>query len=54
MNIYHDIIDWLGGLPYEAASEDEMLQWGLRNGLQLKRIWCSNGKGACNYYLFQR
>lgn len=54
MNIYHDIIDWLGGLPYEAASEDEMLQWGIRNGLQLKRIWCSNGRGACNYYLFQR
>jgi len=54
MNTYHDLIDWLGGLPYEAASEDEFLQWGIANKLQLKRIWCSNGKGSCNYYLFQR
>lgn len=54
MNIYHDLVDWLGGLPYEAASEDEMLQWGIANKLQLKRIWCKNGKGSCNYYLFQR
>jgi SAM-dependent methyltransferase len=54
MNVYHDLIDWLGGLPYEAVSEDEMLQWGLKNGLQLKRIFCSNGKGSCNYYLFQK
>ncbi len=54
MNIYHDIVDWLGGLPYEAASEDEMLQWGIANKLQLKRIKCQSGKGSCNYYLFQK
>jgi 2-polyprenyl-3-methyl-5-hydroxy-6-metoxy-1,4-benzoquinol methylase len=54
MNGYHDLIDWLGGLPYEVANEDEMLQWGIKNGLQMKRIWCSNGKGSCNYYLFQK
>ncbi|HUQ65005.1 MAG TPA: class I SAM-dependent methyltransferase [Flavitalea sp.] len=54
MNIYHDLVDWLGGLPYEAASEDEMLQWGIRNNLKLKRILCKGNYGSCNYYLFQK
>lgn len=54
MNIYHDLVDWLGGLPYEAASEDEMLQWGLKNNLELKRILCKGNYGACNYYLFKK
>ncbi len=51
MNVYNDIVDWLGGLPYEIANEDEMLQFGLKNNLTLKRISC---KEACHYYLFQR
>ena len=54
MNIYHDLIDWLGGLPYEAANEDEMLKWGINNNLQLKRILCKGNYGSCNYYLFQK
>lgn len=54
MNIYNDLVDWLGGLPYEAASEDEMLQWGIRNNLTLKRILCKGNYGSCNYYLFQK
>ena len=24
MNVYHDILDWLVGLPYEVASPDEI------------------------------
>ncbi len=54
MNIYHDLVDWLGGLPYEAANEDEMLQWGLKNNLKLLRILCRGNYGSCNYYLFQK
>jgi 2-polyprenyl-6-hydroxyphenyl methylase/3-demethylubiquinone-9 3-methyltransferase len=51
MNVYRDIVDWLGGLPYEIANEDEMLQFGLNNGFSLKRIWC---KEACHYYVFEK
>lgn len=25
MNVYHDIVDWLGGLPYEVTSEEQLL-----------------------------
>lgn len=54
MNIYHDLVDWMGGLPYEAANEDEMLQWGLKNNLQLLRVLCRGNYGTCNYYLFRK
>jgi hypothetical protein len=27
MDVFHDIVDWLGGLPYEVASTDEVLSF---------------------------
>jgi hypothetical protein len=26
MNTYHDLVDWLGGLAYEVANDDEWSQ----------------------------
>jgi len=54
MNTYHDLVDWLGGLPYEAANEDEMIRWGNSNNLKLLRIICRGNFGVCNYYLFKK
>lgn len=51
MNVYHDIVDWLGGLPYEVAGEDEVLKFGRQHGLILERIKVK-GEGACNIYVF--
>jgi SAM-dependent methyltransferase len=51
MNVYHDIIDWLGGLPYEVASEDAVLRFARENDLVLERIKVKN-EGACSIYVF--
>ncbi|MGD9211472.1 MAG: class I SAM-dependent methyltransferase [Desulfobacteraceae bacterium] len=51
MNVYHDIVDWLGGLPYEVASENEVLGVCREKGLILERIKV-NGEGACSIYVF--
>lgn len=53
MDTYHDIIDWLGGLPYEVASEDEIVQFCANRGFILKRIKVL-GEGGCNIYVFSR
>lgn len=53
MDTYHDIVDWLGGLPYEVASEDEIIQFCAKQGLILKRIKVL-GEGGCNIYVFRR
>jgi 2-polyprenyl-6-hydroxyphenyl methylase/3-demethylubiquinone-9 3-methyltransferase len=51
MNVYHDIIDWLGGLPYETASEDEVVQFERERGLILERIKVAP-EGGCSTYVF--
>ncbi len=53
MDIYHDMVDWLGGLPYEVASEDEIVQFCAGLGFILQRIKV-NGEGRCNIYVFKR
>lgn len=53
MNVYHDIVDKLGGLPYEVASAEEVLSFGRRRGLVLERIRVRN-EGACSIYVFSR
>lgn len=51
MNVYHDIIDWLGGLPYEVASPDEVLHFVRKRGFVLERIKVKR-EGGCSIYLF--
>jgi SAM-dependent methyltransferase len=51
MNVYHDLVDWLGGLPYEVASEDETVVFCRKRNLVLDRIKVY-GEGACNIFLF--
>jgi len=53
MTVYHDLIDWLGGLPYEVALEDEVLQFCRARGFVLERIRVS-AEGGCSRYLFRR
>ncbi len=51
MNVYNDLIDWYGGLPYEVASEDEVVRFGRKRGFVLERITVVP-EGACSMYLF--
>lgn len=51
MNAYHDIIDWLGGLPYETASECDVVTRARKRGLILERIKVAGPRG-CSTYVF--
>ena len=51
MNEYHDILDWLGGLPYETATEDEVVQFVRRRGLVLERLKVCR-EGDLSKYVF--
>ena len=53
MNAYNDIIDWLGGLPYEVASEDEVLNICRKSGFILDRIKVAP-EGGCSNYVFSK
>ncbi|HEX5705409.1 MAG TPA: class I SAM-dependent methyltransferase [Pyrinomonadaceae bacterium] len=51
MDVYHDIIDWLGGLPYEVASKEEVVDFCGTRGFVLERVK-ENPEGGNNIYLF--
>jgi SAM-dependent methyltransferase len=52
MDVYHDIIDWLGGLPYEVASKEEVIGYCEARHFVLER--CTDlGEMSNNIYLFR-
>lgn len=53
MDPYHDIRDWLGGLPYEVAGADELVRWARSRGLVLERIDPTHER-CCSGYIFSR
>jgi 2-polyprenyl-3-methyl-5-hydroxy-6-metoxy-1,4-benzoquinol methylase len=54
MSWWHDIIDWLGGYPYEFASAGEVFQFCRRElGLNLESLKTTSSIG-CNQFLFSR
>jgi SAM-dependent methyltransferase len=53
MDTYHDIVDWLGGLPYEVASVDEIVNFCGALGFHLERVKSAQ-EGDCSIYLFKR
>ncbi len=52
MNVFHDIIDWLGGLPYEVATTGEVVLFCQNYGLKLIKI--EDFQHANNIYLFEK
>jgi SAM-dependent methyltransferase len=53
MNKWRDIIDWVGGYPYEAAKADELFQFFHDRGFSLERLRCDAGLG-CHELVFTR
>lgn len=54
MDVYHDIVDRLGGLPYEVASPDEVVQFTRRRGFVLERIKVEGERANSIYVLLTR
>ncbi|MCG6871370.1 MAG: class I SAM-dependent methyltransferase [Gammaproteobacteria bacterium] len=53
MSVYHDWIDWLGGLPFEVASPGDVLDFLASRGFRLQRLTTTNASG-CNQFVFLR
>ncbi|MFC4606812.1 class I SAM-dependent methyltransferase [Streptomyces maoxianensis] len=52
MSARYDLIDWVGGYPFEVAAPEEVFRVGRRHGLELRHLkTCGGGKG-CNEYVF--
>ena len=54
MSPHFDVIDWVGGYPFEVSKPEEIVDYFFKKGYKLEKIrTCGNGKG-CNQYLFSK
>ncbi len=54
MDTYHDIVDWLGGLPYEVCSPEEVIEYLTKNGFNEIRVDRCKWEGQLNGFLFEK
>ena len=54
MNKWHDIIDWVGGYPYEFATPDQLFEFYKARGFRLTKMKCGGVGLGCNEMVFQR
>jgi 2-polyprenyl-6-hydroxyphenyl methylase/3-demethylubiquinone-9 3-methyltransferase len=51
MSPWHDVVDWVGGYPFEVCKPEEVLDWGRRHGFELERMLTVAGGHGCNHFL---
>jgi len=54
MNRWRDIIDWVGGYPYEVARPEEIFDFYRARGFTLTKIKCGGVGLGCNEFVFVR
>jgi 2-polyprenyl-3-methyl-5-hydroxy-6-metoxy-1,4-benzoquinol methylase len=54
MNLWHDMLDWLGGYPFEVATPEAVFRFHRARGFQLREMTTAGGTGACNEFVFER
>jgi 2-polyprenyl-3-methyl-5-hydroxy-6-metoxy-1,4-benzoquinol methylase len=53
MSHWHDIVDWVGGYPYECAKPDAIFSFFRARGFTLEKLKIGGGLG-CSEYVFSR
>jgi 2-polyprenyl-6-hydroxyphenyl methylase/3-demethylubiquinone-9 3-methyltransferase len=54
MNFYYDVIDWVGGYPYEYASRNQIENFLNKKGFKLIKFYQSQAPTGCYEYVFER
>jgi 2-polyprenyl-3-methyl-5-hydroxy-6-metoxy-1,4-benzoquinol methylase len=54
MSVWHDLVDWVGGYPFEVAKPEEIFDFYRDEGFVLMRLKTRGGRSGCNEFLFLR
>ena len=54
MSLWYDMIDWVGGYPFEVARPEEIFDFYRDRGLQLTRLKTNAGRHGCNEFVLNR
>lgn len=54
MSRWRDIVDWVGGYPYEVAKPEEIFDFYRARGFALAKMGCGGVGLGCNQFVFAR
>jgi SAM-dependent methyltransferase len=54
MSPWHDVVDWVGGYPFEVAKPEEILAFFREKGFALDQLTTCGGGLGCNEFVFIR
>lgn len=54
MSVWHDLIDWVGGYPFEVAKPEEVFSFFKKKGFILDKINTVAGLTGCNQFVFNK
>jgi 2-polyprenyl-6-hydroxyphenyl methylase/3-demethylubiquinone-9 3-methyltransferase len=54
MSAKHDLVDWVGGYPFEVARPEEVFAFLHARGYELRHLRTCGGGLGCNEYVFER
>lgn len=52
MSLWHDVVDWVGGYPFEVAKPEQIFDFYFSRGFQLVRLTTQAGDLGCNEFVF--
>lgn len=52
MSLWSDVVDWVGGYPFEVASRNRIIDFYQSRGFHLDRLVSCGRKSGCNQYIF--
>jgi 2-polyprenyl-6-hydroxyphenyl methylase/3-demethylubiquinone-9 3-methyltransferase len=54
MSMWRDVVDWVGGYPFEVAKPEQIFDFCRDRGFELTRLATCRGTSGCNQFVFQR
>jgi 2-polyprenyl-6-hydroxyphenyl methylase/3-demethylubiquinone-9 3-methyltransferase len=54
MSLWHDMLDWIGGYPFEVATPEAVFEHHRGLGFTLIRLKTCGGRMGCNEFVFRR
>jgi 2-polyprenyl-3-methyl-5-hydroxy-6-metoxy-1,4-benzoquinol methylase len=54
MTRWRDVIDWVGGYPFEVASPDEIFDFYRERGFVMMKLVCKGAGSGCVEYVFEK
>ena len=54
MDPWRDLLDWVGGLPFEVAKPEEIFDFYRVRGFRLDRLKTCGGGHGCNQFVFSK